>query len=292
MPPLEHHMAARRLGFAEFFLPLYRVGDFRAGLITGTLSGFPLLFQAIFPLTQAIKREDKFEIARVMRTKSPLFELKVLAKAGGDGASYVRKAREGVEKLAEVMRQPNLRVMDVLKCVATRELFEIPENLRATLRAEEAGLGAAEDDPEVSTKGAVSAWYEALQAPFDQVSLVADYLSDVAKFDTHQGVKGREFPRVMVIMDDEEAKGFMFHYDKLFEVNPKSGTDLDHEAKGEETTIDRTRRLFYVTCSRAESSLALMIYTHQPRLARNFFVNKGWFSADEIECVEQIHGSH
>src|SRR5579872_2170646 len=41
---LEHHMAARRLGFGQFFLPLYAVGDFRTGLIEGTLSGLPLLF--------------------------------------------------------------------------------------------------------------------------------------------------------------------------------------------------------------------------------------------------------
>lgn len=280
---LEHHMAARRLGFSEFFLPLYRVNDFRTGLTTGTLSGFPLLFEAILPLARAIERGDKFEIARVVRTKSPLLLRKTLAEAGSERTAFASKARAAVDKLTEVLKQPNVRGMDVLKCVAAHELFEIPENLRATLRAEEAGLGAAaDDDPEVTTKGAVSAWYEALQAPFDQVRLVADYLSDVSKFDTHQGVKGREFPRVMVIMDDEEARGFLFNYDKLFEVNPKSKTDFDHEAKGEETTIDRTRRLFYVTCSRAESSLALMIYTKQPSMARNFFVDKGWFASDEV----------
>lgn len=34
--------------------------------------------------------------------------------------------------------------------------------------------------------------------------------------DTHQGVKGLEFPRVMVIMDDHEALGFPFKFDMLF----------------------------------------------------------------------------
>jgi hypothetical protein len=59
----------------------------------------------------------------------------------------------------------------------------------------------------------------------------------------------------------------------------------------EETTIDRTRRLIYVTCSRAENGLALVIYTH-PQLARKFFVEKGWFAADEIECVDQAGDLH
>ena len=39
---------------------------------------------------------------------------------------------------------------------------------------------------------------------------MATYFSGKARFDTHQGVKGREFDRVMVIMDDSEAKGFTF----------------------------------------------------------------------------------
>jgi DNA helicase-2/ATP-dependent DNA helicase PcrA len=173
--------------------------------------------------------------------------------------------------------------MDVLKCVAGTGLFDVPETLQTVLRVDQAGLADAADDAEAVATGAVSAWHKALQAPFRQVKLMADYLTDAAQFDTHQGVKGREFPRVMVIMDPEAERGFMFNYDKLFEASPKSKADLDHEAKGEETTIDRTRRLFYVTCSRAERSLALVIYTSRPDLAADFFVAKNWFSRDEIE---------
>jgi len=79
---LEHHMAARRLGFGQFFLPLYGIGDFRTGLIEGTLSGLPLLFNAVLPLVEAIQRGDKFEIARVVRTMSPMLERKALAEPG------------------------------------------------------------------------------------------------------------------------------------------------------------------------------------------------------------------
>lgn len=281
---LEHHMAAKRLGFADFFLPLYRVGDFRTGLINGTLSGFPLFFGAILPLTKAIHNADKFEIARIVRTMSPLLHRKHLEKAD-DKAARIAKARAAVDDLAKVLEaQP--RAMDVLKSVASHDLFEIPENLRATLRADEAGMSAAEDDPNVTTKGAVSGWFEALQAPFHQVELVAEYLSDDAQFDTHQGVKGREFPRVMAIMDDEEARGFLFNYDKLTGAVPKSKTDLEHEAAGEETTIDRTRRLFYVMCSRAEDSLALVIYSKNPALARQFIINEKWFEDTEVVAAQ------
>ncbi|MBL8053612.1 MAG: hypothetical protein JNK03_09585, partial [Nitrospira sp.] len=91
--------------------------------------------------------------------------------------------------------------------------------------------------------------------------------------------------RVMVVVSDDEARGFMFAYDKLFGTKEKSKTDLDNEAAGKETTIDRTRRLFYVTCSRAEESLAVVYYAADPVFARDGMIKQGWFSPDEIELV-------
>lgn len=52
-----------------------------------------------------------------------------------------------------------------------------------------------------------------------------------------------------------------------------------------ETTIDRTRRLFYVTCSRAEESLAVVYYATDPALARDAMIRQGWFEAGEIELI-------
>jgi len=281
---LEHHMAARRLGFGEFFLPLYGVKDFRTGLLDGTLSGIPLFLDAILPLVSAIQRGNKFEIAKVIRQRSPLLKRKVLAEVQ-DKKSQLYKAQTAVAELTAMLQRPDLKTFDVLRVVAANELFEIPENLQATLRAEKVGLAAAESDPEVTTPGAVAGWFEALQAPFSQVQLVADYVSETSSFDTHQGVKGREFPRVMVVIDDDEARGFTFNFDKLFEVVPKTKDDAEKEARGDETSMDKTRRLFYVTCSRAENSLAVVCYSAQPVLARKFFIDNAWFSASEIEVL-------
>ena len=89
----------------------------------------------------------------------------------------------------------------------------------------------------------------------------------------------------MVVVSDEEARGFMFAYDKLFGAKGKSETDLKNEAAGKETSIDRTRRLFYVTCSRAESSLAIVYYAESLDDARTAMVSQGWFAEEEIEVV-------
>jgi DNA helicase-2/ATP-dependent DNA helicase PcrA len=89
----------------------------------------------------------------------------------------------------------------------------------------------------------------------------------------------------MVVVSDDEARGFMFAYDKLFGAKEKSKTDLDNEAAGKETTVDRTRRLFYVTCSRAEQSLAVVYYAAQPAQARDAMIRQAWFDAEEIELI-------
>ncbi len=131
----------------------------------------------------------------------------------------------------------------------------------------------------------LGSWRLALDAPFDQIEKYDRYVRGVSQFDTHQGVKGLEFPRVMVVVSDDEARGFMFAYDKLFGAKEKSKTDLDNEAAGKETTVDRTRRLFYVTCSRAEKSLAVVYYAAQPAQARDAMIRQAWFDADEIELI-------
>ena len=53
------------------------------------------------------------------------------------------------------------------------------------------------------------------------------YVSNQSEYDTHQGVKGLEFPRVIVSIDDD-SKGFMFNYYKLFEIEQLSKKDIEN----------------------------------------------------------------
>ena len=131
-------------------------------------------------------------------------------------------------------------------------------------------------------KSPLQALNDFLESPFSQISNYKTYIDGNARFDTHQGVKGLEFPRVLVIIDDEESKGFLFKYDKFFGTQEKSKADLKNEQDGKETTIDRTRRLFYVTCSRAEEDLAVLVYSEDADLLKRNAIVNGWFTEDEI----------
>ena len=89
----------------------------------------------------------------------------------------------------------------------------------------------------------------------------------------------------MVILDDAEEKGFLFNYEKLLGAAALSSTDQKNIQEGRETTIDRTRRLFYVTCSRAEKSLAIVAYTSALDRVKAYAVSQGWLTEDEIIIV-------
>lgn len=56
-----------------------------------------------------------------------------------------------------------------------------------------------------------------------------------------------------------------------------------HLADATDGGITRTRRLLYVTCTRAEKSLALVAYTQDPDAVITAVICNQWFSSDEVE---------
>ena len=107
-------------------------------------------------------------------------------------------------------------------------------------------------------------------------------MTERSRFATHQGVKGLEFDRVMAIYDDSSARGKIFSYEKSLGASALSEADLKNIREGKETSVERTMRLLYVTCSRAKESLAIVAYTSSPNKVREFCIDKGWFEDSEI----------
>ncbi|TGV81827.1 ATP-dependent helicase, partial [Mesorhizobium sp. M2D.F.Ca.ET.145.01.1.1] len=98
----------------------------------------------------------------------------------------------------------------VLESIAETNLFEIPDRLKAALAARmtPADNARAEDERADPPTEGLQALLEFLECPFSMIEPYAAYVAHEASYDTHQGVKGLEFDRVMVLMDDSEARGF------------------------------------------------------------------------------------
>lgn len=287
---LEHHMAARRMGFLEFFEPLYAQSRLTTGILDGTLSGISVLTKMIIPLITAHIQGKPFEVARILKKYSPLYNKNTI-RIGEDQIKLLangKKAAETILRLFDADKDP--KIMDVLEAVNASGLFVIPDMIKSIVsktKEEKAGIveaEAKEEDEEIGGSE-LEAWENAFAQPISQVIKYQEYLSEHSKFGTHQGVKGLEFPRVMVVIDDEESRGFMFTYDKLFGAKELTGTDKKNKEEGKETGIDRTKRLFYVACSRAKESLAIIAYTDNPALVKKNAMEFKWFSDTEIILI-------
>jgi DNA helicase-2/ATP-dependent DNA helicase PcrA len=294
---LEHLMSARRFGFVEFFEPLWAVEGLRTNLLQGTGAGIGFFVREVLPLIRALRTGDKFGAMAIVRQTSPLLDLKTLEGAGANQMAQLVNAKKACAGLLALTSQAGVSAIEVLSYIGKAGLFAIPDSLSAfvatddsehavlpeTQQTQEPEIEGDDDAADAGTE--LGAWRKALEAPLEQIERFDLYVRGESQFDTHQGVKGLEFPRVLVVVNDEEARGFMFAYDKLFGTKEKSKTDQENEATGRETSLDRTRRLFYVTCSRAEKSLAIVYYAPDTDLARDAILETGWFQPDEIELL-------
>lgn len=271
---LEHRMAASRMGFLEAFAPLYDYESWRTSFLDGSLSVSRFFSEQILSLVKAKRANDRFAVARIVKASSPRLSQAALRESS-DTKKHLGDVNVAIDTLMELWKDDtDPTLLQLLQCVAKHELFEIPDPLKAHASGviEKAAAKSSEEDekedPQTEQDLAIQGF---LKAPFSQVEPMAEYLTGHAHFDTHQGVKGLEFDRVMVIMDDAEARGFTFKYEDLF--GGKGSGDK---------TVESTRRLFYVTASRAKESLALVAYSSLPERVRRFVLEEEWFSEDEV----------
>ena len=285
---LEHHMAANRMGFGEMFSALYPSDEFRLGLLDGTLPEIRIFSEVILPLLEAHKNGDKFAIANVVKKRSRVFQKRYMRDNKTESKNILETAKANIEKLCTAYdAKPDINFGELLKIVCAGSVFTIPNGYKPILMRtplEQDAANAFDDEIESTEPSAdkIDCLDRFLNTRFSQILNYTSYINGQSPFFTHQGVKGLEFPRVMAIIDDSEMRVFLFSYDKLFGIKSKTTTDINNEREGKETGIDRTRRLFYVICSRAEESLAIVAYTDNPTGLKEGLSGKGWFNDDEI----------
>lgn len=271
---LEHHMAASRFGFLDLYAPLNESKAFDTSLREGSIFELSFLSKVISPLVRAYKANNEFEVSKIVRQYSPLMDNRKLAKVDNQ-MEALREAENAVDYLMALWNNDNVpSCLAVLRSIHETGLFKLD------VRADDLLTDSTEREPIK-----ITALRDALSVSFDVLERYSAYVTDATRFATHQGVKGLEFPRVMVIMDDTEAKGFLFSYEKLFGAKPKTDSDIKNEGEGKETSIMRTTRLFYVACTRAQKSLAAVAYTENVEAVKRTAIFNGWFTENEIHIL-------
>lgn len=279
---LEHHMAAKRLGFDDFFDPLYQIKSYKQGVSDGSLSILSVLSKIIIPLFEAYQECNRFAVMQLIKQYSPLVRDSV--KHHNFSSADLAVLKRSTEKLLELWGEgKDPSCIEILRIIKRENLFELPGDICILLSRTD-GVQEQKEIQEVQSEK-IDALEVAMSVPFSHFIKYYSYISGNEDFDTHQGVKGLQFERVMTIIDDNEAQGTTFNYEKLLGITEMSSRDRTNQQQGKETTIDRTRRLLYVTCSRAIDSLAIVLYVDQVDWAYEKVLTCGWFDAEEIQTI-------
>lgn len=281
---LEHKMASRRLGFDELWEKLAESPKIKDRISEGDNAELNFFSDIVFPLVDASREKRRADLMSILRNnKSPLLEPSVLNDNKDDPLSAARAAEHAFRG---VISNDDVSFREVLEVLSQQKLLKIPEKLQLFVSSTD--QYAVEEEPEEKDDSEIAAWTEALETDFFQVRNYKDYADGNSIFQTHQGVKGNEFERVMVVMDDDEAGGFLFSYEQYFGAKEISAASQKKLNAGEEIGLDRTRRLFYVTSTRAKSSLAHVIYTSDVSKVKECLLSKKFAREDEIIEFEYL----
>lgn len=266
---LEHRMAATRLGFENFHDIFNKINKYKMSYLQGTMTEMSLFSNCLFPTLQMITEGKSHELLELLKKYSPLLE----AVPDTDYVSQLQYIKSSINLLRESVNK-DVSVQQIVEIIKDKNLFVLPDIIKDAL----------ELDSDVEDE-LLMAWKKAMSLPLSELKRYDDYVHDRTIYATHQGVKGLEFPHVLIIIDDKNSHGTLFNYERLFKVQPLSDRDKKNIEEGRETTIDRTLRLLYVTCTRAKESLAIVMYTSDPEKAKRTSIENKWFNEDEITII-------
>jgi len=285
-----HRMAAKRLGFGDLYAALNDEAPkkFKNGFLDGTAWPVRPFINFVLPLVSASKKSHEFEVMQILRSQSPLLNRENLH--GIDVADLLDELQRFTEILQQMMEPGSVATnADVLRHMQQFKVIPLDQRVLVYLdlpaqeaeKDDDVDIAEDEDDAEELTKE-VSAMEAFLKCPAPQFWGYYKYVNDDSPFSTHQGVKGAEFERVLVVLDDEEGTHVQFSYDKYLGIRPLSERDEENRRAGKETIVERTRRLFYVCCTRALKDLVVVLFTADVAVAQSRIAELGLFPVDAI----------
>ncbi len=272
-----HRMAAIRLGFPNLYSAMNdnSPSNFKDGFLDGTSWPLKPFLNFVLPLVEKNNQNQKFEVANIAKSNSPKLSGESLKSP--ELPKNLKAIKKAIDELSEMMNEKSKStILDILKHVQEHELTVLDEriidHINGAVKVGEVAEG--EDNPILEEIESMKQYFS---CPANELWGYRKYFDNESPFATQQGVKGAEFERVLTILDDEEGTHRQFSYDKYFGVAALSKTDNENIAEGKDNVVTRTRRLFYVSCSRAKKDLVVIYYTNYQAEAIKAITGMGLF---------------
>ncbi len=296
-----HQMAARQLGFHSLYVAFNRGApeSFKNGFSQG--DGWPLapFRNTLLPLVDAFQRDNQFDVMSLLRVNCPRLQPDVIKDSGTSLGPTLAELQTQVAELSRLLSREGISsVLNVLDYVRVKRIVDLDQRLLAYLEehsqrvdtessstsGEPTSIGSeknADATDSAKERSAIRAYFD---CPAAEIWNYQTYINDETLYSTQHGVKGAEFQRVLVVLDDEEGKYNLYSYDGFFGIKePPKKKMSEKDEESARRTVDRTRRLFYVSCSRAIKDLAVILFTPKPEVARVAVLQSGIFPED---CVQ------
>lgn len=269
---LVRQMIARRLGFSslhQLFTGQYASSRTQDGYESGEHYLLKPFIKTICPLISAHQCGESRRVIDILRSDSPSY------KTTGPNAS--RKLKEMIDRSKEQLQTlsglwETGTIKDVLIFCHDHDLLGISDRLCNQLSRDprpeeydEALHGEDKGDWLVDNFFAM---------PTLELQAYCDFVLENTVYSTQHGVKGEQYPNVMVVLDDVEASWNLYSFTRL--LTPRTvGEPTDGQR-------DRGRKLAYVCFSRARENLRILFFTPNPGEAQQELIERLHLRPDQI----------
>jgi DNA helicase II / ATP-dependent DNA helicase PcrA len=270
---LVRQMIARRLNFYnlhQIFTGEHSSGRSQDEYENGEHFLIKPFIACLYPLIQAVRAKNQRAIIDVLRQSSPAFDPQgVNSKLSL--AAMITRANEFIAALNQQWNSAS--VGDILRYCRDNELCPISKRLSENL---DRGPRCEEYDEEKheNEKGEwlADAYF---RMPLSEIENYCKFTIENTEFSTQHGVKGEQYPSVLVVFDDIGSAWNNYNFSKM--LTPATAGDPTQRQQ------ELSKRLAYVCFSRAEKDLRIVMYSSNAKAARAELLEKEIFTEEQIE---------
>lgn len=279
---LARQMIARRMGFSEInklFTGTYASTRTQTAFEEGEHPLLKPLTAAIYPLVAAHNAGDSRRIIDTLRHNSPAFAI--------DGPNSMKTLKSMIDTALGLVGQLSTlwgshTIRDILEFCIKKQIILPSEALKEHIRREP----RTEDYDDTIHRVDKGDWLADVLFAMgtSEIPPYASFLCKNTAYSTQHGVKGEQYSKVFVVLDDVEASWNIYNFGKLL-TPATTGKPTDRQLAG-------TQKLAYVCFSRALDDLRVLLFTLKPESARDELISRGLLRPEQIEIASTLPLAH